>query len=210
MRILHVSDTHLGAKWPVDRPARVVVRGVALAVVPFVRDAQGWATAAREAVGPGADLLVAHQAFHGARVPGFVFRVGAQVDTLGPEHVPPGIRHVLCGHLHPRQVLRVGDAVVVMPGSTERTAFSESDQTKGCARWTLGRTVAHAFVDLPARPLVCADSPADLARVVPGAIVRVGDGVDEAEVAARGGWRVGPPQGGPRRLSTPQLSMFGS
>lgn len=192
----------------VDRPARLVVRGVALAVVPFVRDAAGWARAARAAVGPGADLLVAHQAFHGARVPGLEFRVGRQADTIGEEHVPAGVRHVLCGHIHPRQVVRVGGAEIVMPGSTERTAFSEAGETKGYALWTLGARVGWTFVDLPGRPLVRVDEPRDLDRVVPGAIVR-GD-VDPAEVSARGGWAMRVASRSPRPALPPQLGLFGA
>jgi hypothetical protein len=51
----------------------------------------------------------------------------------------------------------VGGAAVVCPGSTERTAFSGRHETKGYARWELGRQVGHRFVDLPSRPMVQVD-----------------------------------------------------
>ena len=194
----------------VDRPARRVFGDVVLALVPWAPDAARWAAHAREAVAGGADVLVAHQAFDGARVPGFTFRVGVQVDTVGPAHLPKGVRHVMCGHLHPRQRVGVGEACVVMPGSTERTAFSERDQTKGVALWSFGRSVEASFLDVAARPMVRITSRADLAAVVPGAMVRIDAAdVDAAEVEARGAWCVDRP---PRRAPpppVPQLGLFG-
>jgi predicted phosphodiesterase len=180
----------------VDWPARVVVAGLALGVVPFLRTADGWAEGARRAVGPGVDLLLAHQAFHGARVPGLVFRVGAQRDTVGAAHLPRGVRHVLCGHIHPRQVLHVGDAEVVHPGAAERAAFSERDQTKGYALWDLDAGVAWRFVDLPSRKMVVVARPGDLEAVEPGSLVRLATAaVAEGAVLERGGLLVGPPPG---------------
>jgi DNA repair exonuclease SbcCD nuclease subunit len=179
-----------------DRPERLVVAGLVLAAVPYERDAADWAAAARLAVGPGADLLLAHQAFHGVRVPGFTFRAGAggQRDTIGAEHLPVGVGEVLCGHLHPRQIVHVGSARVVCPGSTERTAFSEAPQAKGYALWerpgpsaALGGGWNVRLVDLPTRPLLVLSSAAELDRVVPGAIVRCPTAL-AAEVHARGGW----------------------
>jgi DNA repair exonuclease SbcCD nuclease subunit len=130
---------------------------------------------------------VAHNAFHGVRVPHHTFRVGVEAETVGAEHLPDDVTDVACGHLHPRQIVTVGAARVVCPGSTERTAFSEADQTKGHARWELGARWTVSFVDLPARPLVVVGTEADLDRVVPGAIVRAPDRLLR-EVRARGGW----------------------
>ena len=103
-----------------DQAGTVDVRGVRIGLVPFHRDAVAWAAAA-----PECDVLVAHQSFHGAKVPGYTFRVGAGADVIGEEHLPP-TRWILCGHIHPRQIVRLGHARVVHPGSTERTAFSEA------------------------------------------------------------------------------------
>ncbi|NOY24278.1 MAG: hypothetical protein GXP62_00235 [Oligoflexia bacterium] len=126
----------------VNQAERLMVAGLALAVVPFLSDARGWAFAAAQAVGAGADLLLCHQAVDGCQVPGFTFRAGRRRDTLGPQHLPPGIQHVLCGHIHPRQALPLGAAQVVMPGSTARSSFSERDQVKGAAVWDLDRVQA--------------------------------------------------------------------
>lgn len=191
----------------VGAPARRVVRGVAIALVPWMPTAGKWASAAEEAVGPGADLLVCHQAFDGARVPGLTFRAGVQADTLGPEHLP-AVRHVLCGHIHPRQRVRVGEAEVVMPGSTERTAFSERDDTKGAAIWTLGRAVEVRFHDVRTRPMVLVERPEDLARVTSGALVRVTGGVDPTEILARGGFFVPTAAPRPAPAPSPQLRLF--
>jgi DNA repair exonuclease SbcCD nuclease subunit len=193
----------------VDRPTRVVVGGVALAVVPFAREAGAWAEAARVAAGPGVDLLVAHQAFDGAAVPGLTFRVGAQADTIGPAHLPPGVQHVLCGHIHTRQRIVVGEASVVMPGSTERTSFRERDEPKGSAIWSLEGSISQRFVDGPTRPMVVVDMRDALGLVTPGALVRLRCGeVGPEEVAARGGWIVAEAPRAPTTPS-PQLPLFG-
>lgn len=195
----------------VDQAERLVVAGVALAVVPYLSDAAGWAAAARRAVGPGVDLLLCHQAFDGCQVPGFTFRAGRQRDTIGAAHLPAGVRHVACGHIHPRQVLQVGHACVVMPGSTERTSFSERTQPKGAAVWRFDASVTADFVDLPTRPMVLVQQPGDLAAVKPGSLVRTTDAQLEPLVLARGGWLCGRPADAaapaPRR-PRPQLPLF--
>ena len=165
----------------VDRPTRRVLgqgtQRLAVGLVPFVRTAEGFAAAAATAAGPGVDLLVIHQAPHGSRVPGLVFRVGAQRDTIGAEHLPAGVRWVACGHIHPRQAVRLGPAEVVMGGSTERTAFSEAPQAKGTVRWRFGARVSWRFVDHLTRPM------AD----VPGGLVRC---TEEEVAAVRGAGRL--------------------
>lgn len=201
----------------VDQADRIIVGDLALAVVPYLSDARGWAAAARRAVGPGADLLLCHQAVDGCRVPGFTFRVGRQRDTLGPQHLPTGPAHVLCGHIHPRQVVALGDATVVMPGSTERTSFSERRQTKGAAIWELGRTTTWRWLDLPTRPMRVVGDEDDLAAVRPGDLVRTAtsspDLAPELDAAclARGGFITGPPPGSPPPQPRPprrQLGLF--
>ncbi len=195
-----------------DRPARVVVGGLALGLVPFAPTAERFAAAARAF--EGVDALVIHQAVHGARVPGLVFRVGAQVDTLGAEHLPRGVPVALCGHLHPRQVTHLGGVAVVQPGATERTSWTERHEPKGFAVWEFGATATWRFVDGATRPMIDVDGLDDLVRVVPGAMVRA-QGVPEAEVTARGGWLVGPPPGAPdrprrQRAPPPALGLFPS
>ena len=157
--------------------------------------------------------MVAHQAFHGVRVPGLVFREGAQADTIGERHVPAGVGHILCGHLHPRQVVTIGRATVVCPGSTERTAFQEREETKGYARWALERSVSWRFVDLVSRPMVVVEQEHHLAEVVPGSMVKVAAGAPRAwleAIAALGGWAL--PAGERRARSAPppepQATLF--
>lgn len=175
-----------------DAPARVEVKGLRLAVVPFFRDAGTWQAAAGIAASGGVDLLLAHQAFHGSRVPGITFRAGVQAETIGARHIPRGVRHVACGHIHPRQVVTVGDAEVVFPGASERTAFVEREDTKGAVRWTFGRSLEWHWVDLPTRPMRQLEVPDDVAHVAPGELVYLrGDARTvevERAVIARGGW----------------------
>jgi DNA repair exonuclease SbcCD nuclease subunit len=137
----------------VDQPTRVVVGEVAIGLVPYCRTPEGFARAAARATGPGVDLLAMHQAPHGSRVPGLVFQAGVHGGTVGAEHLPAGVRHVACGHIHPRQVVPLGRATVVCGGSTERTAFSEAQEAKGTVLWSFEREVTHRFVDHPTRPM---------------------------------------------------------
>ncbi len=171
-----------------DAAERVVVAGIALAVVPFARQPEVWAQRARHAVGPGVDLLVAHQAFDGSRVPGLTFRVGRQRDTIGEQHLPRGVSHILCGHIHPRQRLVVGGAAVVHPGSTERTSWSEAGQSKGTALWELGRQVTVRFQDLPTRPMRQVRTAEDLELVRRGDLVRTSSDALLQAAIGRGGW----------------------
>lgn len=200
----HLGDLGRGVR-VCDTPERVQVHGLEIAMVPFLPEARLWAVAAH-AVGQDADLLVAHQAFHGAHVPGFTFRVGAEPDTVGVEHLPTGVRHILCGHIHPRQVLRLGDTFVVNVGSIERTAFSERAQPKGAALWEFGLTARWRFVDLPSRPMVVVRDEPDLDDVVPGALVRMAPDTSadlDAVALARGGWVA------PRPAVVKQVALFG-
>lgn len=238
LRYLPMSAPNLHV---VDRPTRLQVGGVAFGVVPFERTAAGFAVAARMVAEPGIDLLLAHQAFHGHRVPTafarsreagfpaapgagterdrpsrwFTFRCGAQDDTIGAQHMPRGVKWVLCGHLHPRQVVQAGEATVVCPGSTVRTSFAERGTEKGVAIWTLGRTVGWQFTDIRSRPMHLVASEAELPRVSPGDLVRVGR-VGSSERAeelaraalARGGWLVGRPAARrPAQVHSPPASV---
>ena len=198
----------------VDEPTRLIVGALALALVPYRRRAQDWAAGARQAVGPGVDLLLCHQSFDGARVPGLTFRAGVQRETVGAQHLPPGVRFVLCGHIHPRQVIELGGAVIVHPGSTERTSFSERHQVKSVARWTLERQVLWHFEDLDTRPMVRVTGPDDLDAVVPEALVQLPQASHtpelEHEVLKRGGWLWGAPPAapGPPPPRPAQLGLF--
>jgi DNA repair exonuclease SbcCD nuclease subunit len=199
----------------VDQNARISVGGAVLGVVAYVKSAASWAWHAQQAVGDHADLLVAHQAFHGVVVPpGFRFRVDRQRDTVGEAHLPQaGLKAVLCGHIHPRQVVEVGGIPVVHPGATERTAFSEANTKKGYAIWELGSGVSWRFVDLPTREMIVVRSPADLGQVKPGVLVRTQRNDLAEEAHGLGGWVAKRPdwlpsmRAAPKR--TPQLALFG-
>jgi predicted phosphodiesterase len=215
--LLPSLPSHVPGLTVIDEAQGVRVAGLQLAIVPYVDVAHGWAHLAGRAVGGGADLLLCHQAFDGARVPSFTFRVGVQRDTIGPEHLPVGVRYILCGHIHPRQDLPCGDATVVMPGSTERTSFTEADEAKSALLWNLGRRVRWDPIDAMPRPMVRVTSPMDLGRVGPGTLVRVADGPQrhalEALAFAAGAWCTGrPPDAPPPRPRPPraQLGLFGS
>ncbi len=175
-----------------DEPGRWRVGDLVVAAVPWVQEADAWAVLAARAWNGGADLLATHMAFDGARVPGYAFRARRRPDTVAARHLPPGVRHVLCGHIHPRQAIRVGEAEVVMPGATERTATAEAGQPKGSALWTLDRAIRWRFVDGPARPLRAVRGPRDLDDLEPGTLVwLVGEGRTEElrdRALAAGGW----------------------
>jgi len=183
-----------------DEPLIVDVRGVRIGLVHYYRQADEWAAAARSLVERGVDPLVCHQSFDGARAPGITFRAGVQPETVGVRHLPRGLSHVLCGHLHGRQVTRVGECAIVQPGSTERTSFVEHREVKGAAVWELGPAVSHRFVPTPARPMRPVDGPEGLMAVQDGDLVRLEGAMrgdeGEAAVRARGGW-VAPWRGRP-------------
>ncbi|NCG18850.1 MAG: hypothetical protein GWP91_07540 [Rhodobacterales bacterium] len=149
----------------VDRPQQLTLGGLRIAAVPFIRRAEDWGRAAAETCRGGVDFLVAHQAFHGSQVPGLTFQVGHQHDTIGEQHLPPGVRWILSGHIHPRQAVRLGPATIVHGGSTERTAFSEAGQCKGSTLWDWGQAKPWRFVNGPTRPMLVVRSPSDLNRV---------------------------------------------
>lgn len=199
----------------VDLPSRLRFGDLAFGVVPFMRRVEGLMDALPEAVGPGVDALVLHQAVDGCRVPGFVFRVTHPAGTVGAAHLPRGVRHLFGGHLHPRQAVRVGEAEMVYPGATARTAAREGPEPKGYALWEWERTVHWRFVDLPERGFSVVQGEADLRALIPGqlAVVQDGPGYRDLFFAAleRGAWVVGrhPDQEQrPRRRATGQQRLF--
>lgn len=201
----------------VDAPVRLVLGGLALGVVPYVREAPGWAEAARTATGPGVDLLLAHQSFHGARVPGFRFNAGHLPETVGEWQIPRGARWIASGHIHPRQVLRLGGATVVYTGSTERTSYSEQHETKGYTVWEFESAARWRFVDLPTRPMRWIIHPDQIQAVTPGTLVGLARDLRTVEheeaVLERGGWLTGKPararEARPRPAEVQQVSLFG-
>jgi exonuclease SbcD len=176
----------------VDAAARVQAAGLWLGVVPWVASATDWASAAARACAGGVDFLLAHQAFDGSRVNRFTFRTGRHADTIGAEHIPPGVRRVLCGHIHPRQALRCGEAEVVFPGSSERTSFSESEETKGTVMWELESAATWRYMPVPTRPMKLMNQPSELSAIQADTLVRLTGAARnrdvEQEVLRRGAW----------------------
>ncbi len=189
-----------------DQPLAVHIAGARIGLVPFHAAPEAWATAAAPL--RDCDLLVAHQAFDGARVGNFVFRAGHD-ETIAPRHLPPGVRTILCGHIHPRQSHTLGPATVYYTGSTERTAFSERRETKGCGLLELDRTVRYRWLDLPSRPMLEVRSHDEAEGVTQGALVRLaGEALTrdvQNLVLDRGGWVV------PWKPDVPdrQIGLFG-
>ena len=112
----------------------------------------------------------------------------------------------MCGHIHPRQVTRLAEAQVVQPGSTERTSFSEANQTKGYALWELGRQVRWRFVDLPARPMCTLRYRSQLTGLKPGTLVR--SRLPHDELVDRGLLIVARPGVRPEQPSSRQTRLF--
>lgn len=176
-----------------DRPYTARVGEARVGFMPFLRDPDAWGHSVRRlAQQDGFDVLVAHQAFDGATVPGYRFTARPGDETIGEQHLPAGVHTVLCGHIHPRQVRRLGRATVYYPGSTERTSFSEREETKGYAVLELGATVRVDFVDLPSRSMTEIRSAGEVAQVHPGSLVRLAPTARHVDIEAaaleRGGW----------------------
>ncbi len=159
-----------------DRPRTFLCRAgacmVALSGWPFVRAVRDRFRCLVDECGLGrsaADvhLLCMHQTVEGAQVgpANYTFRTGP--DIVPGREIPSGVDAVLAGHIHRAQVLKrdlAGSplaAPVIYPGSVERTAFAERDETKGYAIVTVGAAgewgkwrAEARFVPLPARPMV--------------------------------------------------------
>lgn len=193
--LLHHADGALGripGLTVTDRPLSVDVGDVRIGLVPFCREPAEWAASAGT-VGES-DLLVAHQAFHGARVGNFQFGAGVDPETISVKDLPPGTRTILCGHIHPRQSHTIGPATVYYTGSTERTAFSERRETKGCALVEFDRNIRYRWLDLESRPMLEVHSEHDADRVQHGTLVRLAGHAKSKDVQERvierGGWVV--------------------
>lgn len=180
-----------------DHPLAVDILGARIGLVPFQREPLAWAAAA-SSLGD-CDVLVAHQAFSGARVGRYRFLAGIDPETIGAHHLPQSAKTILCGHIHPRQSHTVrharGHSVTVhYPGSTERTAFSERRETKGCGLLELGQAAVYQTIDLPARPMAEIHDEADAATAAPETLVRLAGAARtrdiEDYVLSRGAWVV--------------------
>jgi DNA repair protein SbcD/Mre11 len=175
-----------------DVPALVKVAGLRFGVLPWMSTASNWAAAARAACAEGVDFLLAHQAVDGCHVGRYTFRVGRHADTIGPQHIPAGVRTLLSGHIHPRQSLRCGETSVIFPGSSERTSFAEVDEIKSAVAWDMGAEPRWRWMPLPVRSMHVLTHPSELHTVEPQSLVRItGEARTrsfEREVLAAGAW----------------------
>ncbi len=164
-RNLHVFDT------PRTVPLQIGDLRVAVSGFPFARvvhgDALAHLTAATDWHDHRADvrLLLMHQAIEGAivGVQDFTFRGGR--DVIPAAAIPGNFAAVLSGHIHRHQLLerdlhgRPIAAPVCYPGSLERTAFAEREETKGYVlldftrHGATGRLAHCQFVPVAARPM---------------------------------------------------------
>jgi len=200
---------HLGELGPgvrvFDEPTAFSLGRHRCVAMPFIRDAADWAIAAARLCHDAIDLVLAHNAFDGARVPGFTFRPRPGHETVAAGDIPATVHDILCGHIHTRQCLALGRARVWMPGSTERTSFVERRETKGALLYDAAERIGR-WIDLPARPMVHARQVADLDEVAPGTLVALAPELRTEEYDAlareRGGWV------SPWARPTPQQTLF--
>lgn len=137
-------------------------------------------------------LLVVHHCIEGACVSlpdGGDYSFTDAADVIAGRDIPGSIAALLSGHIHRHQILERWPCPVIYGGSTERTAFAEARETKGCYVLTVepggqGGRVRHVdFRPLRSRPMVRqsidpdGDVPAQLRALVhdcdPEAIVRL-------------------------------------
>jgi DNA repair exonuclease SbcCD nuclease subunit len=161
-----------------DEPAtgRLAIRGRRIAVCGFPYERGGVRhrfveLLRRTGWQPGeadVSILCLHHCFEGATVGPADYTFRNAPDVIRGRDVPPGLAAVLTGHVHRHQVLtrdlsgRPMGAPVFYPGSVERTAFAEKDESKGYVVLDVdgggagrgGRVVGWRFRELPARPMV--------------------------------------------------------
>jgi DNA repair exonuclease SbcCD nuclease subunit len=183
--IHHFPDGIPGVRL-VDEATTLDHDDVRVGLIPYIREAGRWASLA-----PECDILIAHQTFHGARVPGHTFRYGSKPEVVNARQLPRA-PWIACGHIHTRQAFWLGDSEIVHPGSTERTATNEREEPKGYARWTFDRRVEWRLEELSVRPMLLIRDPSELSRVTPGSLVHLSGGARcpevEEEARGRGGW----------------------
>lgn len=113
-------------------------------------------------------LLCIHHCVEGATVGPQNFTFTTAGDVIAARDLPPDFSAVLSGHIHRHQVLtcdlerRPLCTPVLYPGSVERTAFAEANETKGFMMVRLHAsesppTLHWEFRPLPARPMLRED-----------------------------------------------------
>ncbi len=152
---------------------RIDFFGLRIGLIPWCADTESFGAAARRIEDGGIDLLACHQAPDGGWEHRYRFRRGVDRGTVGEPELPQGVELILGGHLHPRQVVRVGGRPWICTGSTERTSFREATQAKGVTLLEWNRRWTWRFENLPTRPLARVRCEEDLGVAVPGTLVQV-------------------------------------
>ncbi|MFN8255731.1 MAG: DNA repair exonuclease [Bacteroidales bacterium] len=101
-------------------------------------------------------LLCMHQTVEGATVGPADYTFKSGKDVIPNKDIPSNYNAILSGHIHRSQILWVNQIPVIYPGSIERTAFTEKDETKGFYEITFNqRTVMnYQFIELETRPMI--------------------------------------------------------
>lgn len=102
-------------------------------------------------------FLCMHQSIEGAKVgpSDYTFRGGK--DVIPIHDLPENYDLILSGHIHRSQILWTGEKTpIIYPGSIERTAFAEKEETKGFYEININdrKEIAYQFKELYARPML--------------------------------------------------------
>jgi DNA repair protein SbcD/Mre11 len=101
-------------------------------------------------------LLCMHQTVEGAVVgpSDYTFKFGK--DVIPVKDIPSNYHAILSGHIHRSQVLWANQIPVIYPGSIERTAFAEKDETKGFYEISFNQNfeIKYQFIELETRPMI--------------------------------------------------------
>jgi DNA repair exonuclease SbcCD nuclease subunit len=102
-------------------------------------------------------FLCMHQSIEGAKVgpSDYTFRGGK--DVIPIRDLPENYDLILSGHIHRSQILWTQKQTpIIYPGSIERTAFAEKDETKGFYEININaqKEISYQFRELYARPML--------------------------------------------------------
>lgn len=102
-------------------------------------------------------FLCMHQSIEGAKVGAsdYTFRGGK--DVIPIHDLPENYDLILSGHIHRSQILCTQKQTpIIYPGSIERTAFAEKDETKGFYEININdqKEITYQFKELYARPML--------------------------------------------------------
>jgi DNA repair exonuclease SbcCD nuclease subunit len=102
-------------------------------------------------------FLCMHQSIEGSKCgpSDYTFRGGK--DVIPIRDLPENYNLILSGHIHRSQILWTPNKTpIIYPGSIERTAFAEKDETKGFYEIDINaqKEISYQFKELYARPML--------------------------------------------------------